>query len=66
MDKTKNKASYVVLNQNKFERDFQISKHHSISQRENKILGYTIVSGNKPSSVALHRDHAIVLIEMLN
>ena len=36
------------------ERDFLIIKHHLISQRENKIMGYTIVSGNKPSSVALH------------
>ena len=36
---------------NKLERDFQISKHHLISQRENYIMSYTIVSGNKPSSV---------------
>ena len=28
-------------------------------------MGYTIVSGNKPSSVALHQNHAIVFIEML-
>ena len=29
-------------------------------------MGYTIVSGNKPSSVALHQNHAIILIEMFN
>ena len=34
----------------KLERDFQISKHHWISQTEIYIMGYTIVSGNKPSS----------------
>ena len=28
-------------------------------------MGYTIVVGNKPSSVALHQTHAIVFIEML-
>ena len=28
-------------------------------------MGYTIVSGNKPSSLALHRNHAIVFNEML-
>ena len=31
-----------------------------ISQRENYITSYTIVSGNKPSSVALHQNHTIV------
>ena len=51
---------------NNFEQDFQISKHHFISQRENQIMGYTLVSGNKPSSVALHQNHIIVFIEMLN
>ena len=30
--------------ENILERDFQISKHHLISQRENKIMGYTIIS----------------------
>ena len=39
----------------------QISKHHLISQRENEIMGYTIVSGNKPSSVALHQNHANII-----
>ena len=33
---------YVI---DRLERDFQISKHHLISQREKKIIGYTIVSG---------------------
>ena len=28
-------------------------------------MGYTIVSGNKPSSVALHQNHAKVFIEIL-
>ena len=29
-------------------------------------MGYTIVSGNKPSSVTLHQKHAIIVfIEML-
>ena len=50
---------------NKLERDFQISKHHLISQKENQIMGYMIVLGKKPSSVGLHQNHAIVLIEML-
>ena len=51
----------------KIERGFQISKHNLISQRENEIMGYTIVSGNKPSPVALHQNHAIIVvfIEML-
>ena len=44
---------------NKLERDFQISKHNFLSQRENYIMGYPIVSGNKPSSVALHQ-HSII------
>ena len=35
-------------NNNKLERDFQISKHHLIGQKENEIMGYTIVSGNNP------------------
>ena len=41
---------------NKLERDFKISNHHLtclIGQREYLIIGYTIVSDNKPSSVAL-------------
>ena len=50
---------------NKLERDFQISKHYLISQRENEIMGYTIVSDNKPSSVALYQNHTIVYIEIL-
>ena len=56
-----------LINNNKLERDFQICKHHLISQRENTIMGYTIVSGNRPSSVALHvhHNHAIVFIEIL-
>ena len=29
-------------------------------------MGYTSVSDNKPSSVALHQNHAIVFIEKLN
>ena len=28
-------------------------------------MGYTLVSGNKPSSVALHHNHVILFIEML-
>ena len=28
-------------------------------------MGYTIVSGDKPSAVALHQNHAVVFIEML-
>ena len=40
---------------NKLERDFQISKSERIL-----VMGQTIVSGNKPSSVALHQDIAIV------
>ena len=56
----------MPIGKNKLERDFQISNHHFISHRKNKIMGYTIVSDNKPSSVALHQNHAIVLlIEML-
>ena len=47
------------------ERDFQISKHYLISQRENLIMGKTIISDNKPSSVDLHHNHATVFIEML-
>ena len=43
----------------------EISKHHLICQRENKIMGYTIVSDNKQSSVSLHQNHAKVFIEML-
>ena len=50
---------------NKLERDFYISKHRLISQRENQIMDYTIVSDNKLSSVALHQNHAIIFIEML-
>ena len=47
---------------NKLQRDFKIRKHHFISQRENSIMGYTIVSGNKPSPVAInvHQNHAKV------
>ena len=37
---------------NKLEQDFQISKHHLISQRENYIMVYTIVLDNKPSSLS--------------
>ena len=29
-------------------------------------MGYTIVSGNKPSPVALNQNHAIVFIKKLN
>ena len=50
----------IIDTNNKLERDFRISKHHFISQ----IMGYTIVSGNTPSSVALYQIHAIVFIEM--
>ena len=52
---------------NKLERDFQISHYHLhvTSQREHKIMGHTIVSGNKHSSVALHQNNVIVFIEML-
>ena len=39
----------------KLEREFQISKHHLISQKED----------NKPPSKALHQNRAIVFIEML-
>ena len=39
-----------------------MSKHHLLSQRENYILGYSIVSGNISSSVALHQNHAIISI----
>ena len=28
-------------------------------------MGYTILSGNKPSSVAIHQNHSKVFIEML-
>ena len=54
-----------VLRSNKLERNFKISNHLLISQRENYIMGYTIVLGNKPSSVTLHQNHAVVFIEML-
>ena len=41
---------------NKLKRYFQIRQHHLTSQRENEIMGKTIVLGNKPSSVALHQN----------
>ena len=44
---------------NKLERDFQISKHHLIK------LDNGLVSGNKPSSVALHQNHILVFTEIL-
>ena len=54
-----------ILN-NKLERDSKLKiKIHLISQRENYIMGYTIVSGNKPSSVVLHQNYLIVFIEIL-
>ena len=38
-----------------------------LSQRENKIFGWTTVSGNKHSSwsVALNQNHAIIFIEIV-
>ena len=38
---------------NILERDFKKGKHHLISQREHLVMGLTIVSGSKPSPVAL-------------
>ena len=41
-----NACTFVIL-PNELERDFQIiSMHHLISERENWIMGYTIVSVN--------------------
>ena len=56
---------HMLSGKNKLDRDFQISKYHLISQRENCIMSNRIVLGNKPSSVAQHQNHAIVFIEML-
>ena len=50
-------------NNNKLERDFQISKHHLISQKESQMMGQTIVSGNKLASVDLFQKLAIVFLE---
>ena len=50
---------------NKLERNFQISQYHLISHRHKYIMGYTIVSGKKPSSVSLNQNHTILFIEML-
>ena len=41
----------------------ETSKLVSTIQRENYNMGQTIDSGNKPSSVALHQNRAIVYIE---
>ena len=43
----------------KLKRYFQINKHNLIGQIENFKIGYIIVQGNKPSSVAIHTNHAI-------
>ena len=56
---------WLVIDTNLIRTRLQISKHHLISQREHKIMDYTIVSGNKPSSVAINQKHAKVFIEML-
>ena len=55
---------HVVFNT--LERDFQISKCHLIGHTENKIMGYTIVSGNKPSLAALHQIQVIASVKRIN
>ena len=42
-----------------------MSKHHLLGQGDNWNIGYTIVSGKTPSSVALHKNDSVVFIEIL-
>ena len=45
---------------NKLERDFKLVSTMKLVREKIRLYGYTIVSDNKPSSIALHLNHAIV------